>query len=150
MIEFIEKDAMSEQNKRLVRRFLVEVCNNGNIALIDELFACDWVGHALPKEFSGPAELKQFIAAQRRVFPDLELILEDQIAEGDTVVTRWMARGTHLGEFQSILPTGKQVMMTGISIYRIANSKFIEGWTNANLLDILQQLGAVPMPGHSG
>jgi predicted SnoaL-like aldol condensation-catalyzing enzyme len=76
---------MSEQNKRVVRRFLTEVCNKGNIALIDELFACDWVGHAPPKELSGPAELKQFVAAQRRAFPDLDVKVEYQIAEGDKV-----------------------------------------------------------------
>jgi steroid delta-isomerase-like uncharacterized protein len=127
MIEFISKDTMSEQNKRMVRRFLTEVCNKGNIALIDELFAYDWIGHAPPKEFKGPAELKQFVAAQHRAFPDLELIVEDQIAEGDKVTTRWTARVTHLGEFQGIPPTGRKVTMTGISIYRIANNKFIEG-----------------------
>ena len=141
---------MTEQNKHMVRRFLTEVWNKGNIALIDELFACDWVGHAPPKEFSGPAELKQFVAAQRRAFPDLQLIVEDQIAEGDKVTTRWTASGTHLGEFQGIPPTDRQVTMAGISIYRMANHKFIEGWTNANLLDILQQLGTVPTPEQSG
>ena len=141
---------MSEQNKRVVRRFLTEVCNKGNIALIDELFAGDWVGHAPHKEFSGPAEFKHFVAAKHRAFPDIELIVEDQIAEGDKVTTRWTARGTHLGEFQGIPPTDRKVTMTGISIYRIANHKFIEGWTNANLLDILQQLGAVPTPEQSG
>ena len=141
---------MSEQNKRVIRRFLTEVCNKGNIALIDELFACDWVGHAPRKEFNGPEELKLFVVAQRRAFPDLELIVEDQIAEGDKVTTRWTAHGTHLGEFQGILPTGGQVTMTGISIYRIANGKFIEGWTSTDLLIVLQQLGAVPTPEKSG
>jgi SnoaL-like polyketide cyclase. len=74
---------MFEQNQRVVRRFLTEVCNKGNIALIDDLFACDWVGHAPRKEFNGPEELKQFVAAQRLAFPNLNVRLEDLNAEGD-------------------------------------------------------------------
>jgi ketosteroid isomerase-like protein len=133
MIEFISKDPMSDQNKRVVRRFLTEVCNKGNIALIDELFACDWVGHAPPKEFSGPAELKQFVAAQRRAFPDLKLIVEDQIAEGDKVTTRWTARRTR----QGIPPFGKLHKLGGTTLARLANGKIIEVWTNWDGQDLL-------------
>ena len=117
---------MSEQNQRVVRRFLTEVCNKGNIALIDELFARDWVGHAPPKEFSEPAELKQFVAAQRRAFPDLDVKVEYQIAEGDKVTTRWTARWTH----QSILRTGKLQKIGGMTIARFANGKIIESWAS--------------------
>jgi len=94
--------------------------------LIDELFAYDWVGHASPKEFSGPAELKQFVAAQRQAFPDLELIVEDQIAEGDRVTTRWMARRTR----QGIPPFGKLHMIGGMTLARLVNGKIIEAWAH--------------------
>ena len=124
---------MFEQNKLVVRRFLTEVCSKGNITLIDELFACDWAGHAPPKEFSGPAELKQFIAVQRLAFPELELIVEDQIAEGDRVTTRWTARRAR----QGIPPFGKLHKIGGITLARLANRKIIEAWANWDGLDLL-------------
>lgn len=141
---------MSEQNKRVVRRFFREVWSEGNLALVDELFARDWVGHAPPDEFASPAELKQFIAALRRAFPDFEITVEDQVAEGDKVATMWTATGTHQGEFQGIPPTGKQQSFGGMTLSRIANGKIIEGWTNPDALGLLQQLGIVPAPEQSG
>ncbi len=79
-------------------------------------------------------------------FPDSQLPVEDQIAEGDKVVTRWTCRATHTGEFQGMPPTGKYTTMTGTTIFRIANGKLVEGWTNADMLGLLQQLGAIPAP----
>ena len=75
---------------------------------------------------------------------------EDMIAEGDRVVSRWTMRSTHKGEWMGIAPTGKQVMITGISIHRIAGGKIVEDWANADELGMMQQLGAVPPIGESG
>jgi steroid delta-isomerase-like uncharacterized protein len=140
---------MSEQNKSLVRRAFEEVYNLGKLEVVDELVANDIVIHAAAAEFRGPADLKQYVAALRGAFPDLHLTIDQQIAEGDTVVTRWTARGTHLGAFQGIPPTGKQGSMTGIDIDRFAGGKTVECWTNADELGLLQQLGVLPGPEHA-
>ena len=98
---------MSEQNKTLVRRVVEEVYNQGNLAVADELAASDLVVHQTSQEIRGREGAKQYVAALRAAFPDLHMTIEDQIAEGDRVVTRWTARGTHTGEFHGIPPTGK-------------------------------------------
>jgi predicted ester cyclase len=82
----------------------------------------------------------------RIAFPDLELTIEDQVAEGDEVVTRFTARGTHRGELMGIPPTGRKVVVTGISIDRLVNGKTVESWTNYDVLSMMQQLGIIPMP----
>jgi predicted ester cyclase len=78
---------------------------------------------------------------------DTHFTIEDVIAEGDKVVTRWTARGTHKGELQGIPPTGKQVVVTGIVINRLVNGKLEEGWSNFDALGMLQQLGVIPSMG---
>jgi steroid delta-isomerase-like uncharacterized protein len=137
---------MSKQNKMIAYRLLDELWNRESFAVVDELVASDYDGHS-STEFYGPAGAKQFVSEVHKAFPDFEFMIEDQIAEGDKVVTRWTCRGTHQGQFQGILPTGKQMTMSGITIFRMANGKLIEGWTNEDVLGMLQQLGAVPVPG---
>lgn len=136
---------MSKQNKIIAYRLLDELWNRENFAVVDELVASDYDGHS-STEFYGPGGAKQFVSEVHKAFPDFQFMIEDQIAEGDKVVTRWTCRATHQGQFQGILPTGKQMTMSGITIFRIANGKIIEGWTNADMLGLLQQLGAVPAP----
>ena len=137
---------MSEHNKLLVRRVVEEVWNRGNYAVVDELAASDIVVHASTPDddIHGREGVKQFYAALRAAFPDLHFAVQDQIAEGDRVVTRWLARGTHTGTFQGMPPTGKQVQMGGIDIDRFADGKVVECWPNADELGMLQQLGALP------
>ncbi len=138
---------MSEQNKAFVRRLIDEVIGKGNFALVDELVAADYVGHTPFPETNTREGHKQFFAALRQAFPDLQITVEDQLAEGDKVVTRWTARGTHKGEFAGIPPTGKRAVMTGIDIDRIANGKLAECWSNTDHLGLMQQLGVIPTPG---
>lgn len=137
---------MSEQNKGLVRRAVEEVWNLGNYAVVDELVASDIVIHASTPdaEVHGPEGVKQFYTALRKAFPDIHFAIEDQIAEGDRVVTRWTARGTHRGEFNGIPPTGKRGAITGIDIDRIAGGKVVECWPQVDELSLLQQLGVIP------
>jgi steroid delta-isomerase-like uncharacterized protein len=139
---------MSEQNTALVRRAVEEVWNRSNYAILGELAASDIVIHATRpgEDLHGPAGITQFYTELRAAFPDIHFTIEDQIAAGDRVVTRWSARATHRGEFQGIPPTGKQVALAGIDIDRIANGKVIECWPIADELSLLQQLGAVPAP----
>ena len=141
---------MSEHNKRLVRRGIEEVWNRGNLAAVDELVASDFVIHSSPDEIHGPEGAKQYAAMLRAAFPDIHLTIDDQIAEGDRVVTRWTARGTHLGPFQGIPSTGKQVRVTAIDIDRVANGKLVECWTNVDELGLLRQLGVLPAPARAG
>ncbi len=140
---------MSEHNKRLVRHAVEDVWNRGNFAVVDELVASDVVIHA-SSEIHGPEGIKQFFAMLRQAFPDLHVTIEDQIAEGDRVATRWTARGTHTGAFQGMPPTGTPCRFTGIAIDRIANDKTVECWTNADELGLLHQLGALPTPAPVG
>jgi steroid delta-isomerase-like uncharacterized protein len=141
------RNGMSEQNKVVLRRHFAEVWSQGNVALLDELFASDYLGHAPPDEIQGRESLKQYVSTVRMAIPDLQCTVEDQIAEADRVVIRWTARGTHTGKYQGIPPTGKQVTMTGMSFARIANGKIVESWTNSDALGMLQLLGVVPAPG---
>jgi steroid delta-isomerase-like uncharacterized protein len=141
---------MSEQNRLLVRRGIEEVYNRGNLAVVDELVAHDFVIHLPSEEIRGPEGAKRYVAALRAAFPDLQITIEDQLADGDKVATRWTARGTHTGAFQGIPPTGKRGSMTGIDIDRIADGRVVECWMNSDDLGLLQQLGVVPPPGQDG
>jgi steroid delta-isomerase-like uncharacterized protein len=137
---------MSEQNKSLMRRAVDEVWNGRNFAILGELIANDFVIHlAAPgNEIHGPEGAKQYYGMLYRAFPDIHFTIEDQIAEGDRVVTHWTAEGTHQGEFKGIPATGKQFRITAIDIDRIVNGKVVECWTNMDELGLLQQLGIVP------
>ena len=83
---------------------------------------------------------------QHNGFPDFQITIQDQIAEGDRVVSRWNATGTHKGEFQGIALTGKKVNITATTIVRISNGKIVEGWPNMDSLGMMVQLGVVPPP----
>src|SRR3989337_712839 len=89
-----------EENKTVVRRFLEEIFTAGNLELVDELFAPDYVLHdpVVPDEVSGPEGMKRYVSMYRAAYPDTHFTIEDQIAEGDEVVTRWTGQGTHEGE----------------------------------------------------
>jgi steroid delta-isomerase-like uncharacterized protein len=139
---------MSEENKEKVRRFLQEAFNEGNLGVVDEIFASDYVLHdpANPEEIRGPEGIKQFVQMYRSAFPDTHITVEDQIAEGDEVVTRWTGRGTHQGELFGVAPSGNQVELSGITISRFEGGKIAEDWTNSDTLSMMQQIGAVPSP----
>ena len=126
---------MSEQNKAQVRRVIEEVYNRGDLAAVDELAASELVIHAASGDIRGREGAKAYVAALRAGFPDLHLTVEDQVAEGDMVITRWTARGTHRGEFQGLPPSGKSVRVAGTDIDRIVEGRTVECWA--------QQLGAV-------
>jgi steroid delta-isomerase-like uncharacterized protein len=134
---------MSTTNKLLADRVWDEVWNQGNLNRIDELFTADFVRHDPGRELHGPEENRQFIETLRAAFPDLRVTVEDQIAEGDRVCVRYRFQGTHAGTFQGMAPTNRRISYTGILIYRIANDKIAEQWTEFDLLGFLKQLGAL-------
>jgi steroid delta-isomerase-like uncharacterized protein len=141
----------TEENKAIIRRYTEEVWSKGNLAVVDEIFATNYVAHnPLPGQTPGVNGLKQSVTMVRAAFPDWHATVEDMIAEEDKVVNRWSARGTHQGEFMGIAPTGKQITLTGISIQRIAGGKIVEDWLQADMMGMMQQLGVVPPPGQHG
>jgi steroid delta-isomerase-like uncharacterized protein len=126
---------MVEQNKALVCRWLDEILTQGHLQRVAKLFAPNYVLHdpSILYEVHGHEGIKQYATAFRTFSPDLCFAVEDQIAEGNMVVTRWTARGTHQEEFLGIPPTGKQMMVTGIELDRIVDSKIDETWVSYHL-----------------
>jgi steroid delta-isomerase-like uncharacterized protein len=143
--------AATEDNSALVRRFIEEIFNQGNLAVAGEILSPDYMHHdPTTKEFgSGIEGFKQMITLYRQAF-DLQIILEDQVAAGDKVADRWTGHGTHQGAFLGLAPSGKKISATGISIHRIAEGRIAETWNNYDALGIFQQLGIIPQPGTSG
>ncbi len=134
-----------EENKAIARRSMEDVWGKGDLAAIDELYATDFVWHWAPSAGAPDREgYKQNVTTTFAPFADIHSITEDMVAERDKVVARWTWRGTHKGEFMGIAPTGKQVTVTGISIFRIAGGKIVEEWAEMDMLGMMQQLGAVP------
>jgi steroid delta-isomerase-like uncharacterized protein len=140
----------TEENKATFRRYVEEVGNEGNLDLADDVFdrylAHQPDGSVLER---GPEDVKRFMGEFRSAFPDFHSTIEDQIAEGDRVVTRWRMRGTHQGEFRGIAPTGKELDITGIGIFRFSDGKVVESWDNFDQLGMMRQLGAIPAPEQS-
>ncbi len=144
---FLGVVVVSEQNKAAVRRYIEEAWNRGKLAMVDEVLAPNYASHDPGNpEYTGREGVKQLITLYRNAFPDLHWSIEDQIAEGDKVVTRWTARGTHKGDLRGIPSTGKQVTVTGTTCSRFAGGKVAESWVNWDTLGLMQQLGAVPSP----
>jgi steroid delta-isomerase-like uncharacterized protein len=138
---------MSDQNKAVMRRTCEEVWNGRNPDAAGEVVARDFVGHAPPDEIHGPEGYRRYFGGLRKAFPDLHFTIDEQIGEGDRVVTRWTAHGTQEGEFNGIPPTGKKVTITGILIDSVAAGKSVECWTNMDSIGLMQQLGIIPMAG---
>jgi predicted ester cyclase len=132
--------------KDIVRRFYAEL-DQRHGAAVDELVSPEFAAHFSGRPPMGRDEFRQAIDGLYAAFPDLQHIVEDQVAEGDRVVTRLTERGTHLGLFQGIVPTGKQVTMAAISIHRIEGGRTAELWMVADALGRLQQLEGGPHPG---
>jgi steroid delta-isomerase-like uncharacterized protein len=140
---------LSETNKTVSRRFFDEVFGKGKLNVLDEIIAKDHVNSG-PGTISGlpngPEGSKQFVTAYRNAFPDVHFTIDDQIAEGDKVVTRWSAHGTHQGELAGLPATGKSASVTGIVVDRIVNGKIAESWGIFDEFGMMQQLGVIPMP----
>jgi steroid delta-isomerase-like uncharacterized protein len=140
---------MTATDNKAIARFLTEeVFNKGNLDAVDEIISADFTHHdPNTREFSsGPTGYKKFIAGYRNAFPDLQISIQQQIAEGDLVVDRWIGTGTHQSELMGIAPTGKQVSITGMTIHRMAEGKIVETWNNFDSLTMFQQLGIFTIP----
>jgi predicted ester cyclase len=129
-----------------VRRLLEEVVNTGKMELAGQFVAPNIHDHNTGPEPLGLEAYQRHIQAVRTTYPDFQVTIEDQIAEGEKVVTRVTGRGTHLGHWWGAAPTGTQVTITGINIDRVVDGKIVEHWGEADTVGALVQIGAIPAP----
>jgi steroid delta-isomerase-like uncharacterized protein len=138
---------MSEENKAIVRRLVDELWAKGNLSLADELFASNYFHHdpSTPEFGLGPEAEKKRVTLYRTAFPDLQFTIEDMVAERDTVTYRWSSTGTHQGPLSVIPPSGRKVSVSGMTFYKFAGGRIVEGWVNWDSLTLLQELAVVPV-----
>jgi steroid delta-isomerase-like uncharacterized protein len=134
----------SEQNKATARA-VFEIWNTGETERLDALVASHVVHHDPhdPNSDDGLVGLKRTIERNREAFPDMHLTVEDQVAEGDKVATRWRGEMTHTGKIAGIDPTGRRVTIAGMALERFEDGKIVEGWRNIDVLSLYQQIGAL-------
>ena len=138
---------LSETNKTVSRRFFEEVFGKGKLNVLDEIIAKDHINSgpgSLPGLPTGPEGTKQLVTMYRNAFPDVHFTIDEQIAEGDKVMTRWTAHGTHQGELVGIPATGNLSTVTGIAVDRLVNGKIAESWGIFDQFRMMQQLGVIP------
>jgi steroid delta-isomerase-like uncharacterized protein len=134
-----------EEHKARAYRLYDGVFTRHDVTVLDELVSEAFVDHDAPAGVQpGREGLKQTVALYLTAFPDLAFTIEDQLAEGDRVATRFTARATHRGPFMGIAPTGRPVEVEGIAVDRFADGKLVESWLQYDRLGLLQQLGVVP------
>ena len=135
-----------EQNKSIVRRWVETGWNALNVSVIDEVYSPNFVQHeSSPTGVTSAEALKHYVAAYCSAFPDIHFSIDDLIAEGDKVVWRWTATATHLGNLLGIPPTGKSATVTGHVTFRLMDNKIVEAWLNLDLLEMMQQIGVIPV-----
>jgi len=131
----------------LVRRLFDQAFNQGNLAIVDELFSADlsthMAGWGMPGNRLG---IKQMIANLRSAFPDMHCTIENKIVERDQIAALWKFHGTHIGVYFGNRPTGKTIEVQGFICARIKDGQFVENWILIDQMDLLQQLGIVPPP----
>jgi len=138
---------MPEDNKTIARRIINDIINGKRLEQIDTLVSPSYVYHGPGgMEVRGPEGFKQLINMYLTAFPDLRMTIDDLIAEGDKVVTRWTGRGTHRGDLAGIAPTGKTATVTGIIISRFAGNKLVEDFESFDEVAMLRQLGVSTLP----
>ena len=135
--------SLQEQNKAIARRAFEEILSKGRFELAEQLYAKDFVNHGIHLN----ASLEEDQAALKgwhQAFPDISIVPEKLIAEGDLVTVYWIARGTNTGTGNGLRATGKKAEMAGITIWRIVNGKIKEEWSAFDQLSLMQQLGLLP------
>lgn len=136
---------MSALPEAVVREWFNEVWNRGHEQAIDRIMAADAIAHGLPGgPCCGPAAFKPIFHTFRGAFPDLHIVVEKTVTEGDTVAAYCHVTGTHTGEALGIPPTGRRVDFHGVTITRITDGTIREGWNCFDFLTMYQQLGTMP------
>jgi steroid delta-isomerase-like uncharacterized protein len=139
---------MSEhKNKDLMRRIVEELWNQKKLAVIDELYAENYVGHTPNGLLQGRAGVRQHVTTYITAFPDCNIAIDEMVAEADKISVRWTGTGTHRGELEGIAPTGKRIDVPGNLTARISGGKVVEEYSVWDTLKLAQQLGAVGQVG---
>lgn len=135
-------------NHKVVMRRFTEFINTASEKLAGELISPDAIFYVpgRPEPMRGPAGYLAIIQMMRGGFPDIQWTLEEAVAEGDKVAARFTMRGTHLGTFLGVAPTGKNISVQAMNIYRLSRGQFVEERGLPDMLELLQQIGAVPRP----
>lgn len=132
-----------EEHKAVVRRAIEELFNTGRMKIADEVFATDYVDHSPSNpELSSLENIKRFVEERRVAFPDTRNVVEDMIAEGDKVAARWTTQATHRGEILGVAPTGNEVTVRWLGIFRVSKGRIVESWDHYETQGLLRQLGA--------
>ena len=133
-----------DQNIALHKRWGEEVASKGNVDVLDEILAADFVDHdPAPDQGPGIEGLKDFFRSFRTAFPDLEASVDEMVATDDHVTMRYTVRGTHRGEFMGVAPTGRKIEAPAMQLARIENGKVTERWGVTDQSKILEQIGAL-------
>ena len=129
-----------QANKALVRRNFEVIWTQCNLDVADEIIDPHYVGHiaALPDTVRGVEAFKQLVMLYHLSAPDIRFEIQEQLAEGNKVATRWIVHGTHQGEFMGIAPSGQRMSVTGMSFHRIEQGRIQESWDDWDALSILQ------------
>ena len=138
------------ENRTTVLEMLDAALNRGDISVVERTVAGDHIEHETDGDEVGREHVAQGILAYRAAFPDLRMSFDDQICEGDRVVTRWTGTGTHLGNLNGVPPTGQVAEVWGVFIHRLAAGRITETWTSFDQLDLLKQLRVIPPPTAGG
>ncbi len=135
---------LSQTNRSIVCRLFEEGYNSGNMAAVDEVVSNHLICHPdIPGLPSGRVGISQMITTLRAGFPDLQVLVDDLVAMADIVMAREIFCGTHLGQFMDVPPTGLPIAWTRIAVYRLADGKIVERWSEADLFGMLRQLNAM-------
>ena len=143
LVSFVCASSLQEENKAIARRAFEEILSAGRFELAEQLYAKDFVNHGIHRNAS-LEEDQAALKGWRKAFPDVSIVPEKLIAEGDLVTIYWIARGTNTGTGNGLPATGKKAELAGITIWRIVNGKIKEEWSAFDQLSMMQQLGLLP------
>ena len=138
---------MSANLAKTLEEYTEAIWHEGDLDAVDHFFAPDYVSYdPIDRQVEGAQGFKEYVASLRTAFPDIHFSWEDFVAEGDKIAGRWTLRGTHLGRSPSlgIEATGRQVVVSGITIFEIVGDKIVADWEAWDRLNLLQQLGVAP------
>ena len=137
--------SLEEENKEVARRYMEEAFNKGNLAVVPEVVAPEYVQHTVFGEMKGTEGLKESVIAIHKAFPDINYTIDGMVAEGDMVAFQMRAQGTFKGELLGMSPTGKQLKYNEAVFMRLSGGKVVEGWSYWDSSTMYRQLG-IPFP----